>query len=212
VPALVRGGPTSELDGLARESTRDRHHEELSNSRALLAALELHDPYTARHSRNTVRLATAVAERMRLSEPERFEVKLVAMLHDVGKIGLPDRIRNKPAALTPSERVVVNQHSRAGAEVVAGIEELAHLAPAIRACHERWDGTGYPDGLVGQEIPMPSRITFACDAYDAMTSDRPYRGAMPAATARAELRHGAGSQFCSRCVDALLEVLSDDGR
>jgi HD-GYP domain-containing protein (c-di-GMP phosphodiesterase class II) len=213
VPALVRGeGPTSELDGLARESTRDRHHEELSNSRALLAALELHDPYAAQHSRNTVRLAAAVAERMRLSDPERFEVKLVAMLHDIGKIGLPDRILNKPAALTTSERVVVNQHSGAGASVVAAIEELAHLAPAIRACHERWDGAGYPDGLAGQEIPIPSRITFVCDAYDAMTSDRPYRGAMPAATARAELRHGAGSQFCSRCVDALLEVLSDGGR
>ena len=191
-----------------RKSARDRHHEELSNSRALLAALELHDPYTARHSRNTVRLAAAVARHMSLGERELFEVKLVAMLHDIGKIGLPDQILNKPAPLTPSERGVVYRHSRAGADMVAGIEELAHLAPAIRASHERWDGAGYPDRLAAEHIPISSRITFVCDAYDAMTSDRPYRRAMPAPAARAELRRCAGTQFCSRCVEALLEVLS----
>ena len=199
-----------ELDGLHTEAAADSHHEELSNSRTLLAALELHDPYTARHSRNTVRLAEAVAVHMGLAERERFEVRLVAMLHDVGKIGLPDRILNKPAQLTPHERQVVHQHSGAGADMVAGIDELAHLAPAIRACHERWDGGGYPDGLAGRGIPVSSRITFACEAYDAMTSDRPYRGAMPASAAQAELRRCRGTQFCSRCVDALLEVLSSD--
>ena len=103
--------------------------------------------------------------------------------------------------------MVVNRHSGAGAEVLAGIDELAHLAPAIRACHERWDGGGYPDGLAGCEIPISSRITFVCDAYDAMTSARPYRPAMPSSAARAELRRCRGTQFCSRCVDALLEVL-----
>jgi len=189
------------------ESAADRHHEELSNSRALLAALELHDPYTARHSRNTVRLAAAVARRLGLRERQRFEVTLVAMLHDIGKIGLPDQILNKPAPLTPDEQGVVHRHSRAGADAVAGIEELAHLAPAIRATHERWDGAGYPDGLAGEHIPISSRITFVCDAYDAMTSDRPYRRGMPAVAAQAELRRCAGTQFCSRCVDALLEVV-----
>ena len=200
----------SELHGLATESAALDHHEELSNSRTLLAALELHDPYTARHSRNTVALAEAVAVHMGLTGRERFEARLVAMLHDVGKIGLPDRILNKPSQLTPHERLMVHQHSGAGADMVAGIDELAHLAPAIRACHERWDGGGYPDGLAGRGIPVSSRITFACDAYDAMTSDRPYRAAMPASAAQAELRRCRGTQFCSRCVDALLEVLSAD--
>jgi two-component system, cell cycle response regulator len=199
-----------ELDGVATVSAALDHREELSNSRILLAALELHDPYTARHARNTVRLADAVAAHMRLTEPERFEVRLVAMLHDIGKIAVPDRILNKPGQLTVDELVVVHQHSGAGADVVAGIDELAHLAPAIRACHERWDGGGYPDGLAGYDIPISSRITFVCDAYDAMTSHRPYRGAMPATAARAELRRGRGTQFCSGCVDALLEVLSSD--
>ena len=198
----------SDSDWLATGTAADNHHEELSNSRTLLAALELHDPYTARHSRNTVRLADAVAAHMRLAQPERFEVRLVAMLHGIGKIGLSDRILNKPEQLTPDEQLVVHQHPGAGADVVAGIDELAHLAPAIRACHERWDGSGYPDGLAGQDILISSRITFVCDAYDAMTSDRPYRRAMPAAAARAEVRRCQGTQFCSRCVDALLEVLS----
>jgi HD-GYP domain-containing protein (c-di-GMP phosphodiesterase class II) len=200
----------SGVDALATEFAAENHHEELSNSHTLLAALELHDPYTARHSRNTVALAEAVAAHMSLAAPERFEVRLVAMLHDIGKIGLPDRILNKPAQLTADELAVVRQHPGAGADMVAGIDELAHLAPAIRACHERWDGDGYPDGLAGRDIPISSRITFVCDAYDAMTSERPYRRAMPAAAARAELRRCRSSQFCSRCVDALLEVLSSD--
>src|SRR4051794_19955716 len=119
-----REGPMSELDGLATESAALDHHEELSNSRTLLAALELHDPYTARHSRNTVRLAEAVAVHMGLSRPERFEVRLVAMLHDVGKIGLPYRILNKPGRLSAHERLVVRQHAGAGADMVAGIDEL----------------------------------------------------------------------------------------
>ena len=199
-----------ESDGVATVSAALDHREELSNSRTLLAALELHDPSTARHARNTVRLADAAAVRMRLTQRERFEVRLVAMLHDIGKIGLPDRILNKPGQLTADELVVVQQHSEAGADVVAGIHELAHLAPAIRACHERWDGGGYPDGLAGHDIPISSRITFVCDAYDAMTSHRPYRGAMPATAARAELRRCRGTQFCPRCVDALLEVLASD--
>ncbi|MFL5821210.1 MAG: HD-GYP domain-containing protein [Solirubrobacteraceae bacterium] len=191
-----------------RQGEADAHREELVNSRALLAALELHDPYTARHSRNTVRLAVAVAERMHLGEPQRFEVTLVAMLHDIGKLALPDHLLNKPAALTPRDWRVVYEHPQAGAHVVAQVEELSHLAPAIRATHERWDGAGYPDGVAGARIPISSRITFVCDAYDAMISDRPYREAMSPAAAQAELRRCGGAQFCTHCVEALLEVLS----
>ena len=182
----------------------------LSNGRALLAAVELHDPYTARHSRNTVELAVAVAERLGLDDHEREEVRLVALLHDVGKLGMPDRVLNKPTSLSAAELAMIREHPAAGARVVSQVEELAHLAPAIRAGHERWDGGGYPDGLAGEDIPLASRITFACDAYDAMTSERPYRRAMAPQQARRELRRCAGSQFCARSVDALLEVLAPD--
>jgi HD-GYP domain-containing protein (c-di-GMP phosphodiesterase class II) len=178
------------------------------DARALLAAVELHDPYTAEHSRQTLRLAEAVAKCLELGAPEFVEVSLVAMLHDVGKLGMPDQVLNKPGALTTAERRMVREHPAAGAAVVEQVDELAHLAPAIRAGHERWDGGGYPDGLAGEEIPIASRITFVCDAYDAMTSDRPYRAALPAQMAREELRRCAGTQFCARCVAALLEVFA----
>jgi HD-GYP domain-containing protein (c-di-GMP phosphodiesterase class II) len=188
------------------------HRRQLRSGRALLAALELHDPYTAEHSRNTVRLAVAVADRLGLDEPTRTEVMLVAMLHDIGKLGMPDRVLNKPAPLSRAEREVVREHPAAGAYVVSQIEELAHLAPAIRAAHERWDGAGYPDGLAGEDIPVASRITFVCDAYDAMTSDRPYhRGRSPEA-AREELRRCAGAQFCARATEALIEALEASER
>lgn len=185
---------------------------QLRSGRALLAALELHDPYTAEHCRNTVRLAAAVADRLGLDEPARTEVMLVAMLHDIGKLGMPDRVLNKPGRLTRTERAVVREHPAAGAYVVSQIEELAHLAPAIRAAHERWDGRGYPDGLAGEDIPVASRITFVCDAYDAMTSERPYHHRMSPDDAREELRRCAGAQFCIRCTDALIEVLVDRPR
>lgn len=181
---------------------------EVGNSRALLAAVELHDPGTAQHSRNTVVLARQVARRLGLTEADRSEVELVAMLHDVGKIGLPESILCKPGPLTPAERDAVREHPAAGARVVAKVAELHHLAPAIRAAHERWDGQGYPDGLEAEEIPLASRITFVCDAYDAMTTDRPYRRAMSHAAAMCELERCAGTQFCARCAEALLEVLA----
>jgi HD-GYP domain-containing protein (c-di-GMP phosphodiesterase class II) len=188
------------------------HARELRSSQALLAALELHDPYTAEHSRNTVRLAAAVADRLGLDEHARTEVMLVAMLHDIGKLGMPERVLNKPAPLTRAERAVVREHPAAGAYVVSQIEELAHLAPAIRAAHERWDGQGYPDGLAGEDIPVASRITFVCDAYDAMTSERPYHHHISPDAALEELQRCAGAQFCTRCTEALIEVLVDGRR
>jgi HD-GYP domain-containing protein (c-di-GMP phosphodiesterase class II) len=193
------------------DGNREVSNGEVGHSRALLAAVELHDPYTAQHSRNTVALAGRVARRMGLTDEERSEVELVAMLHDVGKIGLPESILGKPGPLSGNERHAVHEHPAAGAQVVANVEELHHLAPAIRAAHERWDGQGYPDGLEAEKIPLSSRITFVCDAYDAMTTDRPYRRAMSPAAAIRELERCAGTQFCARCVEALLGVLSAPG-
>jgi HD-GYP domain-containing protein (c-di-GMP phosphodiesterase class II) len=135
----------------------------------------------------------------------------VAMLHDIGKIAVPDTILGKPGSLTEEEWQVMRSHSESGEELIRNTPGLEHLAPAIRAEHERWDGGGYPDGLAGEGIPLVSRITFVCDAYHAMTSDRPYRSALPEDEARAELEAGAGTQFCPRCATALLDILRETG-
>ncbi|CAA9459846.1 MAG: metal dependent phosphohydrolase [uncultured Rubrobacteraceae bacterium] len=177
---------------------------------ALLAALEARDGYTGEHSRAVVGLSVAVARRLGLPEEEVADVEQVALLHDVGKIGVPDSVLNKPGPLEAGERALMREHPAIGERIVASIEGLAHLAPFVRAEHERWDGGGYPDGLSGERIPLASRVVFACDAFHAMTSDRPYREAMGLREALEELRRNAGTQFCPGTVRALLDVVEPD--
>lgn len=176
---------------------------------ALLAAVEARDSYTGQHSRTVVSLARQVAGRLGLDRGEMEVVAQVALLHDLGKLSIPDRILSKPGPLDHEEWEVMRRHPDIGARVVLSIPGLAHLAAAIRAGHERWDGDGYPQRLAGESIPIAGRITLVCDAYDAMTSDRPYRAARPDAEARAELARQAGAQFCPRCTEALLAVLDE---
>ena len=178
-------------------------------SRALLRAVEGHDRTTARHSYDVLDLARRVARTLGLARAGVSEVEHVALLHDVGKLAIPHTVLSKTGALDGDEWAVMRGHSAAGADAVAQVFELAHLAPAVRASHERWDGTGYPDGLAGAEIPIASRITFVCDAYDAMRSDRPYRAALARPAALAELRAESGTQFWPRAVGALCTVLHD---
>ncbi|HEX8123669.1 MAG TPA: diguanylate cyclase [Solirubrobacteraceae bacterium] len=194
---------------VAREVERTEQAEEaaMTGVHALLAALEARDDYTGQHSASVVELATLVARALGLTEREIRAVEHVALLHDVGKVGVPDHVLQKRGALTEDEWKLMRKHPLIGERIVAAIPPLAHLAPAIRAEHERWDGEGYPDGLVRTRIPIASRIVFACDALHAMTSDRPYRKAMPLAAARAELAANSGSQFDPAVVDALLGVL-----
>jgi diguanylate cyclase (GGDEF)-like protein len=210
------------LDVLARmigdQIDRERHQRrtarlagEAAAGQALLAALKARERYTAEHSEAVVGLATAVAARLGLCDDEIVEVAQVALLHDVGKLGVPEAVLQKPGPLDDAEWRIIRSHPATGERVVASIAALAHLAPAIRAEHERWDGMGYPDGLAGDDIPLASRICLACDALHAMTSDRPYRAALSASTAREELVAGAGTQFCPRTVAALLAVLDDPG-
>ncbi|GAC1523296.1 MAG: hypothetical protein NVS2B6_09000 [Thermoleophilaceae bacterium] len=132
----------------------------------------------------------------------------MAKLHDVGKLAVPRGILRKRGPLAGYEREIVERHTVTGARIVAAVPELAHLAPAVRASHERWDGRGYPDGLRGEQIPVASRITYVCDAYDAMTSDRAYRPALSPARAREEVRLNAGTQFCATSAAGLLRALS----
>ena len=181
---------------------------EMASLRALLAAVNARDSYTAMHSREVVTLTRAVARQLGLDEAQRSEVEHIALLHDLGKIAVPDAILRKPGPLTDHERVLMRQHPVVGAEILASMPELAHLARAVRAEHERWDGGGYPDGLAGEQIPVASRIVFVCDAYHAMTSNRPYRRAMSSAAAREEIRREAGRQFCPHAAGALLDGLA----
>ena len=181
---------------------------EMASLRALLAAVNARDSYTALHSREVVTLARGVARRLGLDETQTSEVEHIALLHDLGKIAIPDAILRKPGPLTTHEQTLMRQHPVVGAQILASMPELAHLASAVRAEHERWDGGGYPDGLAGEDIPIASRIALVCDAYHAMTSNRPYRRAMSAAAAREEIRREAGRQFCPHAAAALLEVLA----
>ena len=177
------------------------------DGQALLRAVESHDPPTARHSYGVLDLARRVALRLGLAPDHVAEVEQVALLHDVGKLAIPQAILAKPGPLDDAEWATMRSHPEIGAAAVAEVRELAHLAPAVRASHERWDGSGYPDGLAGYDIPIASRITAVCDAYDAMTSDRPYRAARAHLVALAELLACAGTQFCPHCADALVDEL-----
>ena len=179
---------------------------------ALLAALVARDGYTGAHTEAVVDHSVAVARRMGLNEEEVVEVEQAALLHDVGKIGIGDAILNKPQALSDAEWEIMRMHPTIGEEIVASTKGLAHLAPAIRAEHERWDGKGYPDGLEGEEIPLASRIILVCDTFHAMTSDRPYRKALDVEAALSELEGNAGAQFCPRVVEAFLEVVGQSLR
>ncbi len=196
-------------DELEREHLRQKTHQsELQDASidTLVAVLDARDSYTGEHSQAVVRHAAAVARRLGLDERETIDVERVALLHDLGKILIPDTILHKRGPLTESEWEVMRTHPIRSAELLDAVPRLIHLAPAVRAEHERWDGRGYPDGLAAEQIPLASRITFVCDAYHAMTSDRPYRAAMSASSALAEIVAGRASQFCPTVVDAFLQT------
>jgi HD-GYP domain-containing protein (c-di-GMP phosphodiesterase class II) len=170
--------------------------------------LEFEDEYTAQHSRSVVDLVNAVADELGIAPDERQELEFAAMLHDVGKISIPKEILHKPAALTDQEFEIIKHHTIEGQfmlDRVGGL--LGRVGEVVRSCHERWDGLGYPDGLAGEEIPIPARIVFACDAYNAMTTDRPYRQAMSREAAVAELVANNGAQFDPKIVAALTKVV-----
>ncbi len=175
----------------------------------LLAALGARDGYTGEHSQAVLELAARVAARLGLDEAAVDQVRQAALLHDIGKIAVPDAILNKPGPLTPEEWELMRIHPITSEQIAIAAGGLGDLAPVLRAEHERWDGRGYPDGLAGEQIPLASRITFVCDAYQAMTSDRPYRAALSPDDARKEIVAGAGTQFCPSTARALLDVIRD---
>jgi putative nucleotidyltransferase with HDIG domain len=174
---------------------------------ALMSAVEAKDAYTASHEQEVAELAERVALRLGCPPSHARDVRYAALLHDVGKVAVPSEILLKPEALTDAEWIAMRSHASVGGELVARIDAFAHLAPAVRASHERWDGGGYPDGLAGEEIPLAARIIAACDTYGAITTDRPYRAARGAREGREELERVAGSQLDRRVVEALVAEL-----
>ncbi len=177
--------------------------------KALASAVDAKDPYTARHSDRVTRLSLLIGDAIGLGPEERYVLELSAWMHDVGKIGIPDSILTKPARLTGAEFAIMKTHPVKGAEIVGQIEELSHVADVIRHHHERVDGSGYPDGLIGEAIPLNARIIQIADAFEAMTSDRSYRKDPGRVYALQEVEQFSGSQFDFALAKAFLSVIAD---
>jgi HD-GYP domain-containing protein (c-di-GMP phosphodiesterase class II) len=179
----------------------------VSTIEALANALEANDEYTSEHARWISHLSLRVGRELGLDGRSLKNLELGGLLHDIGKIGIPSDVLGKAGRLTSEERTVVRTHPELGERIIAPIDRLEDVRPIVRHCHERWDGGGYPDELTGEEIPLEARIIFVCEAYHAMTTDRPYRRRLSHGAALRRLREGAGSQFDPRVVEAALAVL-----
>jgi diguanylate cyclase (GGDEF)-like protein len=183
----------------AREQTRD----------VLVRIMQAKQPGLNDHSSEVSRLAVSVGRRLNMEAEQIDELARAADLHDIGKVGVPDAILDKPGQLNEQEWDLVRQHTILGERILSAAPALRPVARIVRASHERWDGAGYPDGLAGEAIPLAARIVAACDAYDAITSDRCYRPARPPAEARAELMREAGHQFDPAVITAVLAALDE---
>jgi putative nucleotidyltransferase with HDIG domain len=184
----------------------------LSFAGALVAALDARDQYTAGHSAAVAVYARDIASRLGLSDEEQQLAHLCGLLHDIGKVGLPAGLLEKTGPLTLEERRRMEEHSVIGERILANVEDYSEIARVVRHHHERVDGNGYPDGLTSDEIPLVSKVIAVADAYNAMTSGRPYRDAMPSRVARFRLAQAADTQFDTRVVAAFEAILAGAGQ
>lgn len=185
----------------------------IATVRTLITLLFAKDSYTGQHSKNVARLAEGLALKCGLSEEEAIFIKLGALLHDVGKIGVPEGVLCKPGSLNEEETALMRRHVHHGEQALNGVPHMETVRSMVLHHHEWWNGEGYPAGLCGEEIPLGARLIAVVDAYDAMTSDRPYRARLPHAVAVERLRNGAGTQFDPILVGKLFEYLAthDEG-
>ena len=188
----VKSGGDAQGESEHLRTAMSRSVEGFSMLDALVAAVDNKDRYTRRHSEDVLTYSLQIAEALGLDEPTRHTVAVAALLHDVGKIGVPDAILRKPGALTDAEFEAIKQHPMMGRVMVGAVPGFEGTLDAVRHHHERWDGGGYPFGLSGEEIPLLARLMAVADAFSAMTTDRPYRKGMGAAQARAVLDAGRG--------------------
>ncbi|MCR5511416.1 MAG: HD-GYP domain-containing protein [Lachnospiraceae bacterium] len=177
---------------------------------ALASAIDAKDTYTNGHSSRVAEYSRMIAARAGLSGRDQDEIYMMGLLHDVGKIGIPDEVINKPAKLSDEEFELIKKHPTIGAEILDRIEERPKLATGARWHHERYGGGGYPDGLVGEDIPMEARIIAVADAYDAMTSRRSYRDIIPQEKVREEIEKGIGTQFDPEYAKIMLQMIDED--
>jgi putative nucleotidyltransferase with HDIG domain len=194
-------------EGLAEANTR-LERANISFATALVTTLDARDQYTAGHSAAVAIYARDIAQRLGLSDSQQRLAHLCGLVHDIGKIGLPPGLLEKPGALTLEERRQMQEHSGIGERILGKVEGYEEIARIVRHHHERIDGMGYPDGIIGEDIPLISKIISVADAYNAMTSDRPYRDAMPSRVARMRLAQGIEGQFDTTVVAAFEAVLA----
>lgn len=178
--------------------------------KALSGAVDAKDTYTNGHSLRVAEYSREIARRAGLSGETQNDIYMMGLLHDVGKIGVPDAIINKPAHLTEEEYAVIKNHPVMGAKILKNIKDFPKLITGARWHHERYDGRGYPDGIAGEEIPLEARIIAVADAYDAMSSRRSYRDVLPQETVRMEIEKGKGTQFDPGMTEIVLGMMDDD--
>lgn len=195
------------LNDRLASSLADIERQTLGTLQALTAAVDARDSYTAEHSLNVADYAVAIGLQMNLKEDQVLLLEQASLLHDIGKIGVHESTLMKPGGLTAEEYVEIKQHPAIGAGIIERIPFLERVVDLVLYHHERWDGSGYPNGLKAEEVPLPARILAIADAYDAMTSNRPYRAGLPLSKARRELLLGAGTQFDPKIVTEFLTVL-----
>lgn len=199
-----------DLAGEVEKKTRENEELFLQVVSSLADAIDAKDAYTKGHSGRVAAYSREIAKRCGYGEKEQDDIYMMGLLHDVGKIGVPDEIINKPGRLTDEEFLKIKQHPAIGGRILENIQKMPELASGAKWHHERFNGKGYPDGLAGEEIPEAARIIAVADAYDAMTSNRSYRVMLSQETVRSEIEKGMGSQFDPRFAKIMLEMIDED--
>jgi ribonuclease P protein subunit RPR2 len=189
-----------------RDQAEELRRSYTATVRALSNAVEARDAYTGKHAERVTAYGMEIARTLGLRFSETPELEFGFLLHDIGKVAIPDAILYKPGALTAGERALMSQHPVIGAQIVHGIDFLSSAVEVVRSHHERWDGAGYPDGLAGEQIPLSARVFAVADVLDALTSDRPYRPASTMAIAREMILSEAGRQFDPAVIAAFASI------
>jgi putative two-component system response regulator len=199
-----------DLESMVDEKTRENENLFLHVVESLADAIDAKDNYTNGHSGRVAVYSKKIAARYGYDEKRQEKIFMMGLLHDVGKIGVPDEVINKPGRLTDEEFACIKKHPAIGGKILSNIKEMPELAAGAKWHHERYDGRGYPEGLAGENIPEEARIIAVADAYDAMTSNRSYRGALPQETVRGEIEKGKGSQFDPIFAEIMLAMIEED--
>ena len=198
------------LSDEVEKKTKENEQLFLNVVSSLAGAIDAKDTYTNGHSSRVAEYSREIARRYGYNMKEQSDIYIIGLLHDVGKIGVPDYVINKPGKLTDEEFAYIKKHPVIGSQILKNIKEMPKLSIGARWHHERYDGTGYPDGLVGEEIPEEARIIAVADAYDAMSSQRSYRKIMPQEKIRSEIINGSGTQFDPRFAEIMVKMIDND--